>query len=51
MVDLKGPDNNMSTTSIDVLTIAFIVVKPDTKHFDKVNASVTLFDLTLLVVY
>ena len=37
-----------------VTTIACVVVKPDTKHFDKVNVGddvVTLFDLSLLVVY
>ena len=37
-----------------VTTIAFVVVKADTKHFDKVNirvADVALFDLSLLVVY
>ena len=42
------------TTVILVTTIAFVVAKPDTKHFDKLNVRVsvvTLFDLSLLVVY
>ena len=104
MVDLKIPNNSMSTTSIGVLTRGYhtswtngltnhrkttlplavkhseetiyvaswsnwkqtahqwgwsqplhlSLVKPDTKHFDKVNARVsvvTLFDLSKLVVY
>ena len=37
-----------------VTTVAVIVVKPDTKHFDDVNvrvANVVLFNLSLLVVY
>ena len=45
---------NGTTVRHLVTTNALVIVKPDTKHFDKVNvrvADVALFYLSLLVVY
>ena len=45
---------NGATVRRLVTTNALVVVKPDTKHFDKVNvrvADVALFNMSLLVVY
>ena len=45
---------NGAAVRCQITTIALVIVKPDTKHFDKVNArvaDVALFNLSLLVVY